>query len=45
MIVYLEAHNTKFIHGRAKHPESQGAVEAFNKIAQDYLSDFTKMIR
>ena len=29
----------KFIHGRPYHPESQGAVEAFNKTVQDYLSD------
>ena len=36
---YLEAKDIKFIHGRTYHPESQGAVEAFNKIVQDYLSD------
>ena len=28
---YLEAKDIKFIHGRPYHPESQGAVEAFNK--------------
>ena len=34
---YLEAKDIKFIHGRPYHPESQGAVEAFNKTVQDYL--------
>ena len=36
---YFEAKDIKFIHGRSYHPESQGAVEAFNKTVQDYLSD------
>ena len=36
---YLEAKDIKFIHGRPYHLESQGAVEAFNKTVQDYLSD------
>ena len=36
---YLETKDIKFIHGRPYHPESQGAVEAFNKTVQDYLSD------
>ena len=36
---YLEEKDIKFIHGRLYHPESQGAVEAFNKTVQDYLSD------
>ena len=36
---YLEAKDIKFIHRRPYHPESQGAVEAFNKTVQDYLSD------
>ena len=34
-----EAKDIKFIHGRPYHPESQDAVETFNKTAQDYLSD------
>ena len=34
---YLEAKNIKFIHGRPNHPESQDAVETFNKTIQDYL--------
>ena len=36
---YLEAKDIKFIHGKYYHPESQDAVEAFNKTVQDYLSD------
>ena len=28
---YLEAKDIKFIHGRPYHPESQGAIETFNK--------------
>ena len=35
----LEAKNIKFIHGKPYHPENQGAVEAFNKTVQNYLSD------
>ena len=42
---YLEAKNIKFIHGRPNHPESQGAVEAFNKTVKDYLSDCYEMIK
>ena len=37
---YLEA--KKIIHGRPNYPESQGAVEAFSKTVQDYLSDCYK---
>ena len=36
---YLETKDINFIHGRPYHPESQGAVKAFNKTVQDYLSD------
>ena len=36
---YLEAKDIKFIHRRPYHPESQGAVETFNKTVQDYLLD------
>ena len=36
---YLEAKNIKFIHGWPYHPENQGAVKAFNKTVQGYLSD------
>ena len=35
---YLETKVIKFINGRPNHPESQGAVETFNKIVHDYLS-------
>ena len=36
---YLKAKDIKVIHGRPNYPESQSAVEAFNKTVQDYISD------
>ena len=36
---YIEAKNTKFIHGRPNHPKYQSAVEVFNKTVQNCFSD------
>ena len=36
---YFGAKNIKFTYGIPNHPESQSAVEAFNKTFHDYLSD------
>ena len=36
---YIEAKDTKFIHGRPNHPKYQSAVEVFNKTVQNYFSD------
>ena len=43
---YLETKDIKFIHGKPNHPESQGAVESFNKkLFITILQTVTKMVR
>lgn len=35
---YLDKHDINFIHGRVKHPQSQGCIEKFNRRIQEDLS-------
>ena len=37
MKVFLKSQKIKYIRGSPYHPQSQGAVEGFNKTIQDFL--------